>query len=55
MSERDSLRMQARREGGRREREEPPPSRGGGGGSKDSMSVEETNAMRIKAGLKPLK
>lgn len=47
--------VQARREGGGRGREELPPPPPRGGGSKDSMSVEDTNAMRIKAGLKPLK
>lgn len=49
--------MQARREGGRRERNEdlPPPPSGGGGGSKDEMTVDQTNAMRAKLGLAPLK
>jgi len=50
--------LQPRREG-RRERDEelppPPPGGGGGGGSKGEVDIAETNAMRAKLGLKPLK
>ena len=28
---------------------------GGGGGKKDALSIEETNKLRVKLGLKPLK
>lgn len=53
----ERYRKSSRRDGGHKRRRDsplpPPPSRGGGG--KDSMTVEESNALRAKAGLKPLK
>lgn len=50
--------LQPRREGRREQDEElppPPPGGGGGGGSKGEVVIAETNAMRAKLGLKPLK
>jgi len=43
------------RERGRERSPPPPPPRGGGGGKSDAMSVDETNALRAKLGLAPLK